>query len=81
MYSKEVTVAQWGNAKAVRIPSAILNMLSLDVGDKLDMKVESGKLVIEPVKKEMTIYDFLKDGKSVIESEYWTDGPVGREFI
>lgn len=44
----KVALAKWGNSTSVRIPSAYLLALNLKVADSVDMRLEDGRLVIEP---------------------------------
>ena len=49
-----VAVAKWGNSSALRIPSNILKQLSIQIGDKLDLKIEDNRIVIEQSKPDLT---------------------------
>ena len=48
--TKGLTVAKWGNGRGVRLPQAILNLLSIDIGDELLLEVEGDKIVLTPAK-------------------------------
>jgi antitoxin MazE len=43
-----VEVQKWGNSAAVRIPAPALKDAGMQVGQSLELRVEGGKLVIEP---------------------------------
>lgn len=43
-----VEVQKWGNSAAVRVPALALRGAGMRVGQSLDLRVEDGKLVIEP---------------------------------
>ncbi|WP_133492744.1 AbrB/MazE/SpoVT family DNA-binding domain-containing protein [Alcanivorax sp. 24] len=81
------TISRWGNAQALRIPSAILQQLGLHESSQVSLSVEGGKLVITPIKPEAESLDALLDGTSpeqfrVEEDEVWLDAePVGREIL
>ena len=39
----EITLSQWGNSKALRLPAALANVLNFDVNDKLRLHVEANE--------------------------------------
>jgi len=41
-------VKKWGNSASVRIPAAIMEAAHLDLDDAVDVREESGRIVIEP---------------------------------
>jgi antitoxin MazE len=45
------TISAWGNSLGVRIPKAYAKEVGLDNGVKVRILVESGRLVIKPLKK------------------------------
>ncbi len=51
-------VKKWGNSAAVRIPASVMDGLQLHLDETVDVRVEKGRIVIEPVRQ--TTYD-LKD--------------------
>lgn len=42
-------IKKWGNSAAVRLPAPILKSLRLNLEDRIDMRIESGCIVLEPV--------------------------------
>ncbi len=48
----KVALAKWGNSTSVRIPSTYLSALNLKASDAVDMRIEDGRLVIEPLTGE-----------------------------
>lgn len=44
-----VQVCRWGKSVAVRIPAPTLRAAGLQVGQSLELRVEGGCLVLEPV--------------------------------
>lgn len=44
-----VQVKKWGNSASVRIPAALMTSASIKLDQTVDIRVESGRLVIEPV--------------------------------
>lgn len=47
-----LTLSKWGNSLSVRIPKKILDSFKLEDEDKLSYKVEDGKIILTPEKKE-----------------------------
>ena len=43
-----VEVCKWGNSAAVRVPAPALRDAGLQVGQSLELRVEDGRLVLEP---------------------------------
>jgi antitoxin MazE len=44
-------VKKWGNSASVRIPVAVLQAAHLDLDEPVDVREESGRIVIEPVRR------------------------------
>ncbi len=58
----KTTVKQWGNSAAVRIPAVVMRAMHLDLDAAVDVREESGRIVIEPVhQKTFVIADLLKN--------------------
>jgi len=51
----EISIKRWGNSWGIRIPQKILNSLHIKESQKLNMEVENGKLILEPISKELDI--------------------------
>ena len=45
-------IKKWGNSAAVRLPSAMIKSLKLDLEDIIDIRVEQGMIVLEPIRTE-----------------------------
>jgi antitoxin MazE len=55
------TVERWGNSAAVRIPSAVLQAANLSINDSVDIREESGRIVIEPqLQKQYDLAELVK---------------------
>jgi antitoxin MazE len=53
-------VRKWGNSASVRIPKNILKSLCIDVDDAVELREESGRIIIEPVaRKEFQLATLL----------------------
>ena len=44
----KATVERWGNSAAVRIPSSVMQATNLRLNDSVDIREESGRIVIDP---------------------------------
>ncbi len=76
-----VEITKWGNSQGIRIPKKYLKQLGLRVGDKVELKVENGKLVIVPMKlKRKPKIDINALFKEYIETEEYEWGQVGKEI-
>jgi len=53
----KATVKRWGNRAAVRIPLPVMQRMHLHLDDIVDVRIENGRIVIEPVRKKT--YDLL----------------------
>jgi antitoxin MazE len=57
----KAVVKKWGNSASVRIPSAVLHAAKLRLEDSVDVREESGRIVIERVpRKEYDLSELLK---------------------
>jgi len=52
-------VKKWGNSASVRIPAAILDAVHLSVDQDVDIRAENGRIVIEPILKQVTLESLL----------------------
>ncbi|MDC5870507.1 AbrB/MazE/SpoVT family DNA-binding domain-containing protein [Vibrio europaeus] len=50
-------IAKWGNSTAVRLPSKLLKLIEVTVGDEVDIKVSEDKkrIIIEPSKPGLSV--------------------------
>jgi antitoxin MazE len=54
-------VKKWGNSASVRIPAAVMQAARLELNEAVDVREESGRIVIEPVRlREYVLDDLLK---------------------
>ncbi len=81
-----IAVRQSGGASIISIPKAILKTLGLTVGSKLDLSLEDNKIILSPVKEELSLEELLasspKQSFAVTEEdrEWLDDKPVGKEL-
>ncbi len=76
-------VQQWGNSQGIRIPKSLLHDSQIQVGEEVEISVQEGKIIIEPVKKIHGRYD-IKELAAKMPKDYkpqeedWGE-PVGQE--
>ena len=78
----QISVGKWGNSNAIRIPTELLKAIGAKQGDKLDVEIENGKLVLGiESKDELTFEQLFKDysGES-FKSELVEFEPIGHEL-
>ncbi len=77
----QVTVKKWGNSAAVRIPAAVMQAVHLDLDEVVDVREESGRIVIEPTRQKTWDLDELLRGITAKNRHEAVDfGPaVGKE--
>ena len=77
----KAVVRKWGNSAAVRIPSSTLKAVRLDIDDPVELREESGRIVIEPLEhKEFSLSALLKRiTRDNLHDEADFGAPVGKE--
>ena len=77
----KTAVQKWGNSLALRIPKAYADEISLREGASVDLTLESGTLVVRPIRKPTpTLEDLLQGVNSRNRHHSVETGPVvGRE--
>ncbi len=44
-------VQKWGNSQGLRFPKTVLTEARIDIGDEVQISVEDGRIIVEPVRK------------------------------
>ena len=77
----EVMIKKWGNSAAVRIPATVFEEARLKLDQAVDVRVENGRVVLEPVANAE--YDIGKLLAGItpenIHAQVDFGGPEGRE--
>ena len=76
-------VKKWGNSASVRIPAAVMQAAHLDLDEAVDVREESGRIVIEPAqRKEYDLAELVKQitGEN-LHDEADFGSPVGKEAL
>ena len=78
----KAVVKKWGNSASVRIPAAIMQAARLDLDDAVELREESGRIVIEPVRrKDYDLEELVKRiTRSNLHREEDFGAPVGKEI-
>ena len=75
----DAVIRQWGDSPALRLPAAVLGEAGLSLGQKLNLTVTQGRIVIEPTDVIEYDLDVLLDaitvGNSHVEQVFGK--PVG----
>jgi antitoxin MazE len=78
-----VTVKKWGNSAAVRIPASIMEAISLNLDEQVDVREEGGHIIIEPVRAKQYDLGQLLGGITSENLHYEVDfgAPAGKEML
>jgi antitoxin MazE len=88
-----VAVQKWGNSLALRIPRALADAAGVGPGTEVEVSVQEGRLVAEPVVRVPTLEELLAgfaeentggypDVPGAVGREAWPeDAPRGRERL
>ncbi len=55
-------IKKWGNSAAIRLPSSMMKTLKVDLEDVVDIRVERGCILIEPLRAEEYMLSQLLGG-------------------
>ena len=77
----KATVRKWGNSASVRIPAAIMEAARLRLDQRVEIREEQGRVVIEPIRP--TSYDIAELVAGITEENRHglidMGPPVGKE--
>ncbi len=62
-------ISKWGNSQGLRVPKDIMESLQLHIGDNVNITIEDGKAIIEPIRQDIPDYD-LNELVSKIPQNY-----------
>lgn len=79
----KTVVKKWGNSASVRIPTAIMEAAHLELDDTVDVREESGRIVIEPAqRKEYDLSELVRRiTRENLHDEADFGKPVGKEAL
>jgi antitoxin MazE len=59
MTASRAQLVKWGNTQAARIPKAIVERACLQEGDELEIRVQQGRITIEPLSPKPTLHSLV----------------------
>ena len=76
-------IQKWGNSQGLRFTKALLEEARIGVGDEVNVSIQKGRIVVEPMPKVRGRYD-LKELVSRMPENYQVEEtdwgpPVGKE--
>lgn len=76
-----ITIQKWGNSQGIRIPKIILDEVQWNNDDRLMLRVDKNKLIIEKAESRKNIMELFADfdGEYVPVDMDWGQ-PVGEEI-
>ncbi|MRW90549.1 AbrB/MazE/SpoVT family DNA-binding domain-containing protein [Duganella sp. FT80W] len=80
----ELSVQKWGNSAAVRLPTELLALLKVKLGDKLSVNVQPDGVLLKPARPSYSLDDLLSQcdpaAPEPADLADWNNmKPVGRE--
>jgi antitoxin MazE len=73
------TICKWGNSLGIRIPRGLAEDARLAEGSLVDLRLENGRIVAEPVNVEDLESLLAKVTAKNLHGELLADAPRGRE--
>lgn len=79
----KTVVKKWGNSASVRIPAAVMQAAHLELDEAVDVREESGRVVIEPAqRKDYDLAELLQRiTRKNLHDEVDFGKPVGKEAL
>ena len=74
------TISKWGNSLGLRIPRGLAEDAGLSEGSIVELRLENGRVVAEPVTVETLEALLTQVTAKNLHSEAWVDPPRGREI-
>jgi antitoxin ChpS len=80
----ELSVQKWGNSAAVRLPTELLGMLKVSLGDKLSVNVQADGVLLKAARPSFSLDELVSQcdlsAAEPADMEAWsTIKPVGQE--
>jgi len=80
----ELSVQKWGNSAAVRLPTELLGMLKVSLGDKLSVNVQPEGVLLKAARPKYSLSDLVAQcdtsAPEPADMAAWGNvKPVGRE--
>lgn len=80
----ELSVQKWGNSAAVRLPTELLGILKISLGDKLTVNVQTDGVLLKAKRPTYLLADLVSQcdpsAPEPVDLAAWNNAkPVGRE--
>lgn len=62
-------ISKWGNSQGLRVPKDVMESLQLHIGDNVNIIIEDGKAILEPIRNDIPEYN-LNELISKIPNNY-----------
>lgn len=82
-----VAIRQSGGANIISIPKAIVKILGLHTGSKLDLSIKDKQIILTPIEEKITLESLLAGSpkecfKTTEEDKKWLNMPsTGKEIL
>jgi antitoxin MazE len=78
----QVLVSKWGNSLGLRLPKALTAEIGVSDGQKVEIRAEGGRLIVEPVRATYTWAQMMENvtPEAMREAFDWGED-VGRERV
>ena len=79
----QTVIKKWGNSPALRLNTTVMKSAQLNIDQLVSVKVQKGRIVIEPILKPEYQLDDLLAGITAknLHSESDFGGPIGKELL
>ena len=78
----QVLLSKWGNSLGLRLPKALTAEIGMAEGQRVEVRAEGGRIIVEPVRKPLTMEQMMENVTPEAMREAWDWGDdVGREII
>jgi len=78
----QVLLSKWGNSLGLRLPKALTAEIGVSDGQKVEVRAEGGRIIVEPVRAPLTWEKMMENTTPEAMREAWDWGEdVGREIL
>jgi antitoxin MazE len=78
----QVLLSKWGNSLGLRLPKALTAEIGVSDGQKVEVRAENGRIIVEPVRKTLTLEQMMENVTPEAMREAWDWGDdMGREIV
>ena len=79
----QTVIKKWGNSPALRLNAAVMKSAQLNIDQLVSVKVQKGRIVIEPMAKQEYPLNELLSGitANTLHGEADFGEPVGKELL